>query len=221
MAGDENRVVAYHNPYRLRHIAERRARDSINLNWRRRLPRRGQSPSLRTPISSNNASNRGSSRSPSKSGSRLNRRNGFLSGPGSGGLLLFLAALRTTARRTGPAILLVALRTWRVSSRAQVAHFLFVGWRARFAAGHITGSKLFFGFEDSRFEKRQQVVKLDERILNGCGREQHQEALVESVDQFPVRGRAVLQMVRLVDDHQVVILFGQNLLMLGAPRHRD
>src|SRR5262249_60530185 len=100
----------------------------------------------------------------------------------------------------------------------QVTQLVFIGRRARFAAGHITAAKLLFSFEDSRLEKRQQVVKLDKRVLNGSRREQQQKAFVESVDRLPVRGRAVLQMARLVDDHDVVILFGQNLLMFGAAR---
>src|SRR5262245_57644756 len=37
----------------------------------------------------------------------------------------------------------------------QVAHLVFIGRRARFAAGHITATKLLFSFEDSRLEKRQ------------------------------------------------------------------
>src|SRR5262249_19256319 len=69
----------------------------------------------------------------------------------------------------------------------QVTHLVFIGRRARFAAGHITAAKLLFSFEDSRLEKRQQVVKLDKRVLNGSRREQQQKAFVESVDRLPVR----------------------------------
>ena len=100
----------------------------------------------------------------------------------------------------------------------QIAHPVAVRGHTRFAARHIARAKFLFRFEDARFEQRQQIVKFDQRILHRRRRKQQQEAFVERVDELPVGGHAVFQMMRFVHDHQVVMLLRENFLMLSSAR---
>jgi hypothetical protein len=70
-------------------------------------------------------------------------------------------------------------------------------------------------------QQGQEIVQLDQVILHRGRRQQQQKALVERVDQLPAGAGAVTQMVRLVDDDEIVLTRGQALGILAAPRRGD
>jgi hypothetical protein len=88
----------------------------------------------------------------------------------------------------------------------QIAHALAIGRQTRFATRHIAGAECFLGFEDTRFEQGQKVIQFHQRVLHGRRREQQYKPFLQRIDELPVGRRTVLQVVRFIHDHEIVLL---------------
>ena len=95
---------------------------------------------------------------------------------------------------------------------AQVAPVLGQAW---VAPHHELALELFGAFQLPGLEHGDQVVEFAEAVLHRRGREQQDEALLQLVDQLPRDRGPVLQVMRLVDDDQVVEIGGDHLAVFG------
>lgn len=117
-----------------------------------------------------------------------------------------------------------------IEMRPRVAHhhlakesaqlFTTAGVGERLDAPEVT-TELSLGAQQPWLQEQNEIVQLREVVADRRRAEEQQEPLLEIVDELPTRRRAVLERVRLVDDHQVVVEQLEPVAVCGLTRQRQ